>query len=849
MSEDKLKMLINATLPEEIRVALVKGNILFDHDMERPTANQRTGNFYKAVVMNIAPSLDAVFVEYCNGARHGFLPFKEIAPEYYARQPQQGMRPSVKDVMKVGQEILIQVVKDERETKVKDDPRSAHKDDGTSGTKTKGAALTSFVTLAGCYLVLKPNNPKAGGVSRRIEDEERQELKDILNQLPLPEGMGLVLRTAAKGQTIEELRWELDFLLLQWKAIQEAAKTRAAPFLIYEERDAVLRSIRDHLRHVDEIWIDDLKTFENTKAQLLHLNPDFVGKLNYYKEATPLFQRYQIEAQIETAFQKTVELENGGSIVINTLEALVAIDVNSSKATEGHDIEETALRTNLAAAKEIARQLRLRDLGGIIVIDFIDMHSAHNRKRVENYFEEQLTMDRARMDIGRITRFGILVLSRQRLKTALSELTEVLCPQCHGQGSIRSTQSLAISILRHLEQELYKQPASLFEIQMPLEVSTYLINELRGTLLRLEAQYHTKVLIIPNTHFKSPRYEIRRLRTEDSTVASFERPTIQDEGALLRLHSKDIIPEEPAIKSFQDMPLSHSQQEGFIKRLWSKVFGTQEEQTEAKTSIPQDAGLEAPFSKPHNERGPNRGRGRGRGDNRRGGNARRPSQDGQAPREAREPRAPREQREPRPPRDPNEVREPREPRAPREAREPNENRAPREPREARNTQEPMGEARETKEPREPREHGNHHPARRHLRRRSQGQRHGGQTPNAAQDTPVTTHEQHATPTHAPMPAQPLIVEEKPKAPQPRPRPPLPAATSCAIPDTELQSKGLNLVRSKSKTQPRVDVLPQKVALETKQYAVPEQLPATSATLKQVKTQKNTNSSHSSKEEQ
>lgn len=488
------RMLINATQREELRVALVSGQTLYDLDIEHAGREQKKANIYKARISRIEPSLEAVFVEY-GADRHGFLPFKEIAPEYL-KNPNNHERTNIRESLKVGQEIMVQVEKEER--------------------GSKGAALTTYISLPGCYLVLMPNNPGAGGISRRIEGDDRTEMREILSILDLPEGMGLIVRTAGVGRSQEELQWDLMILLKQWEAIKQAFKQRSAPFLVYQESDVVMRSIRDYLRKdIGEILIDKLEVFEHAKHYIQLIRPDFMNRVKLYTDSAPLFSRFQIEHQIESAFQREVRLPSGGAIVIDHTEALISIDINSGKATKGVDIEETALNTNLEAADEIARQLRLRDLGGLIVIDFIDMSSIRNQREVENRLRESLKMDRARIQIGRISRFGLLEMSRQRLRPSLGETMQALCPRCSGQGTLRSIESLALSIVRIIEEDAMKDKTAQIQLQLPVDIATYLVNEKRAAVTQIEQRHQVKVLLIPNSHFSSPHYKITRLRIDE----------------------------------------------------------------------------------------------------------------------------------------------------------------------------------------------------------------------------------------------------------------------------------------------------------------------------------------------
>jgi len=442
------RILINALQAEEIRVAMVDGQKLYDLDIESSDREQKKGNIYRARISRIEPSLEAAFIDF-GSERHGFLPLKEISPEYFYNAPKDGEKLKIDKVLKEGQELIIQVEKEER--------------------GTKGAALTTYISLAGRYLVLMPNNPDAGGISRRIEGEDRAELKDKLSNLTIAQGAGIIIRTAGVGRTVEELQWDLDYLDTAWQAIKKAALSGVAPFLIYQESNVIVRAIRDHLRSdIGEVLVDNPEVFKTAQELIEQVMPSFATKVKFYEDETPLFNRFQIEGQIESAFQREVRLPSGGAIVIDPTEALVSIDINSARATKGGDIEETALHTNLEAADEIARQLRLRDMGGLIVIDFIDMSANKNQKAVENRLKDALKSDRARVQIGRISRFGLLEMSRQRLRPSLGETSGVVCPRCHGQGSIRDVQSLALQILRLLEDEAVKERTGEVRVQVPV---------------------------------------------------------------------------------------------------------------------------------------------------------------------------------------------------------------------------------------------------------------------------------------------------------------------------------------------------------------------------------------------
>jgi len=449
-------MLINATQPEELRVAVADGQILIDLDIEVPALEQKKSNVYKGRITRIEPSLEACFVEF-GSTRHGFLPFKEICPEAWSRQPSKDGKPSIRDVMKEGQEVIVQVEKEER--------------------GNKGAALTTYISLAGRYLVLMPTNPKAGGVSRRISGEDRNELREQLQKVIAPDNVGIIVRTAGVGREAEELQWDLDYLLQLWSAIEKAAAERSAPFLIYQESNLIIRALRDHLRNdIGEILIDNEKVFEDACEFVQQVMPHNTRKLKLYRDSVPLFNRFQIESQIESAFARTVHLPSGGALVIDHTEALLSIDINSARATKGADIEETAYQTNLEAADEIARQLRLRDLGGLIVIDFIDMMDRKHQRAVEERLRHALQIDKARVQTGRISRFGLLEMSRQRLRPSLGESSQEPCPRCDGHGTIRSVESLALSILRLVEEECMKEYTGQVLVQAPLTVANFLLS-------------------------------------------------------------------------------------------------------------------------------------------------------------------------------------------------------------------------------------------------------------------------------------------------------------------------------------------------------------------------------------
>ncbi|MCF5890223.1 ribonuclease E [Aeromonas veronii] len=692
------RMLINATQEEELRVALVDGQQLYDLDIESPGHEQKKANIYKGKITRVEPSLEAAFVDY-GAERHGFLPLKEIARNYFPSGYSYQGRPNIKEVVREGQEVIVQIDKEER--------------------GTKGAALTTFISLAGSYLVLMPNNPRAGGISRRIEGDERTELKEALSGLTVPEGMGLIVRTAGVGKSPEELEWDLNVLLNHWDSIHKASQERAAPVLIHQESNVIVRAIRDYLRRdVGEILIDNPVIFERAKAHIELVRPDFLNRVKLYKGEVALFNHFQIESQIESAFQREVRLPSGGSIVIDPTEALTSIDINSSRATKGGDIEETALQTNLEAADEIARQLRLRDLGGLIVIDFIDMTPVRHQREVENRLREAVHQDRARIQLGRISRFGLLEMSRQRLRPSLNESSSHICPRCQGQGVIRDNESLALSILRLIEEEAMKDNTEQVHGQVPVDVAAYLLNEKRAAIASLEQRNDVRVYIIPNQHLETPHYEVTRIRqNEIPEAASYELKTEIAKPVYQPKQAQVIEREQPLLQGFaqpaQPAPVAPQQpaapvaaapaEAGFFSKLIKGITGL-------FSSDAAPADVKAPAEKPaarearkdegqRHQREEGRGRGqrprrddnRGNrnnaeaGEKREGGNREAGENRNRRPRKEREPRQEREargevrseQRMEREPRQEREPREPRQERAPRPAREP---RAPREPR-------------------------------------------------------------------------------------------------------------------------------------------------------------------------
>ena len=490
------RMLINATHAEEVRVAIVDGQRLHDLDIENKSRQQKKSNIYKARITRIEPSLEAAFVDY-GAERHGFLPFKEIAREYLDDAAfSDGGRPNVKAGIREGKEIIVQVEKEER--------------------GNKGAALTTFISLAGRFLVLMPNNPRAGGVSRRIEGDDRAQLRAAMNEITVPENMGTIVRTAGIGRTPEELQWDLDYQVGIWQAIQEAAKGKPAPFLIYQESNVIVRALRDNFRNdIGEILVDEPDVFGQASDFVQQYMPHHARRVKQYEDPIPLFSRFQIESQIESAFQREVQLPSGGAIVIDHTEALISIDINSARATKGSDIEETATNTNLEACDEIARQLRLRDIGGLIVIDFIDMMASKNQRRIESRLKEVMKIDRARVQIGRISRFGLLELSRQRLRPSLGESSQIVCPRCSGHGTIRGIESLSLSILRLIEEEAMKDNTGRVLAQTPVDVASYLVNEKRENIAEIESRTGVQLLIVPSMGLETPHFQLERIRTSD----------------------------------------------------------------------------------------------------------------------------------------------------------------------------------------------------------------------------------------------------------------------------------------------------------------------------------------------
>ena len=529
------RMLFNATQAEELRVAIVDGQNLLDLDIETLGKEQRKGNIYKGIITRIEPSLEACFVDYGTD-RHGFLPFKEVSRAYF--QDYDGGRARIQDVLQEGMQVIVQVEKDER--------------------GNKGAALTTFISLAGRYLVLMPNNPRGGGISRRIEGEERQELKAAMSQLDVPPGMSLIARTAGIGRSVEELQWDFNYLLQLWRAIEEAGNAHQDPYLLFMESSLLIRAIRDHYRSdIGEILIDNREVFGQVQEFMSYVMPHNVGKLKYYDDHIPLFSRFQIEHQIESAFSRSVSLPSGGAIVIDHTEALVSVDVNSARSTRGADIEETAFQTNMEAAEEVARQMRLRDLGGLIVIDFIDMENPKHQRDVENTLRDALRKDRARVQMGKLSRFGLLELSRQRLRPSLGESSHVACPRCAGTGVIRGIESTALHVLRIIQEEAMKDNTEEVHAQVPVDVATFLLNEKRAELFGLEERLDVSILMIPNTHLENPHYNITRVRpddVDDDAEPSYKQVEIpeEDDSQTLEIgrQAKPVKP-EPAVKGIK----------------------------------------------------------------------------------------------------------------------------------------------------------------------------------------------------------------------------------------------------------------------------------------------------------
>jgi len=643
-------MLVNATQEEELRVALVDGQRIYDLDVELPSREQKKANVYKGRITRVEPSLEACFVDY-GADRHGFLPLKEVSKEYFKTQAAASGKLNIRELLSEGQDIIVQVEKEER--------------------GTKGAALTTFVSLAGRFLVLMPNNPRAGGVSRRIEGEDREQLRDALEAVDIPENMGAIVRTAGVGRSTEELQWDLANLQEVWKAIEEAAKDRPAPFLIYQESKAIIRALRDYLNDdIGEILIDSPAIYAEAQEYMQRFMPAALRKLKLYEEEVPLFTRFQIENQIESAHSHKVNLPSGGSIVIDPTEALVSIDINSARATRGGDIESTAFNTNLEAADEIARQLRLRDLGGLIVIDFIDMLSQKNQRAVEDRLRDAVKQDRARIQIGRLSRFGLLEMSRQRLRPSISDATHIACPRCSGMGSIRGVESLALAILRLIGEEARKDRTAKVIAQLPVDVATYLMNEKREWLHNIEARGGVQIVLIPNKYIETPAYDIRRVRDDETallenSIVSHQlaaQPTVDVDGIANRNEAKAAAPAPVVTSAVASLPPPPSiaqeavtpppapvEQIGIFVRLWRFLFGgagsapveekkpaqgSRGERDRSRDSRPERHGRDRDRNRDDRHRGD---RDRERGARGEGGGERRPESRRDRPRDERRP--------------------------------------------------------------------------------------------------------------------------------------------------------------------------------------------------------------------
>ena len=595
------RMLINATQPEELRVAMVDGQRLYDLDLENRTREQHKSNIYKGKITRVEKSLEAAFVDY-GSERHGFLPLKEISKEYHPKSINAAGQSKNQDLIKEGLEVIVQVEKEER--------------------GNKGAALTTFLSLAGRYLVLMPNNPRSGGISRRIEGEERNELREALKNITIPVGMGVIVRTAGIGRSSEELQCDLDYLKQLWETINQEAIAAKAPQFLFQESNIIIRAVRDYLREdVKEVLIDNKEAYDLASAFIAQVMPNFTTRVKLYEESTPLFTRYQIENQIETAFEREVKLPSGGAVVIDLTEALISIDVNSARATRGVDIEETAHRTNLEAADEVARQLRLRDMGGLVVIDFIDMSSQKNQRDVENRIRDALEIDRARVQVGRISRFGLLEMSRQRLRPSLSETTSKLCPRCLGHGTIRGTRSLSLSILRLVEEEAQKENSAEIRTIVPVSVGTFLLNEKRKEIFDIEKRYTAKIVVIPKENLATPHFEVQRIRVQDDINSEYSyKLTGTMTPELIPSEAEEVQPVPPAhlpaVKNVappnfppQAKKSINKDKTSFIGLIFQKIFKTTDksnQETEKKDSARR------PQRKPNNRgrRSDNRNRGR-----------------------------------------------------------------------------------------------------------------------------------------------------------------------------------------------------------------------------------------------
>jgi ribonuclease E len=663
------RMLFNATQQEELRVAIVDGQKLIDIDIETTGREQRKSNIYKGVITRIEPSLEACFVNY-GEERHGFLPFKEVARSYF-REGVDVRNASIKDALREGQEIMVQVEKEER--------------------GNKGAALTSFISLAGRYLVLMPNNPRGGGVSRRVEGEDRQELRDTMDQLDLPTGMSVIARTAGIGRNVDELQWDLNYLMQLWRAIEGAGQSSSGAFLIYQESSLVIRAIRDYFQpDIGEILVDTDEIYGQAQQFMSHVMLDMVHRVKRYRDDVPLFSRFQIEHQIETAYSRTVPLPSGGAIVIDHTEALVSVDVNSARATRGSDIETTAFNTNLEAADEVARQLRLRDLGGLIVIDFIDMENAKNQREVESRLKDSLHYDRARVQMGKISRFGLMELSRQRLRPSLSEGSHVTCPRCNGTGHIRDTESSALQVLRIIQEEAMKENSASIHVQAPVDVAAFLLNEKRGEILKIETRHRVAVIMIPNKHLETPHYKLERIKHDDPRLEDMQASYSMAEDAETDIsygkrQKEEIKPRQEAmvkgITPDQPAPIFERKQETAAtvpalvqpteEGFFSKLFGLFRKKpapapAAAVAAVAEKApqGRDRERTNGRNQRGRNRGgrNGRDRGEERdtvradtRDNTAKQAQAEAAVPQTGKPPRLQREPREPREPREANEA--------------------------------------------------------------------------------------------------------------------------------------------------------------------------------------------------
>ncbi|HZG21172.1 MAG TPA: Rne/Rng family ribonuclease [Herbaspirillum sp.] len=711
------RMLFNATQQEELRVAIVDGQKLIDIDIETTGREQRKSNIYKGVITRIEPSLEACFVNY-GEERHGFLPFKEVARSYF-KEGIDVRNASIKEALREGQEIIVQVEKEER--------------------GNKGAALTSFISLAGRYLVLMPNNPRGGGVSRRVEGEDRQELRETMDKLDLPNGMSVIARTAGIGRNVDELQWDLNYLMQLWRAIEGAGQSASGAFLIYQESSLVIRAIRDYFQpDIGEILIDTDDIHDQAQQFMAHVMPDMVHRVKRYRDDVPLFSRFQIEHQIETAYSRTVPLPSGGAIVIDHTEALVSVDVNSARATRGSDIETTAFNTNLEAADEVARQLRLRDLGGLIVIDFIDMENSKNQREVEGRLKDALHHDRARVQMGKISRFGLMELSRQRLRPSLSEGSHVTCPRCNGTGHIRDTESSALQVLRIIQEEAMKENSAAIHVQAPVDVAAFLLNEKRGEILKIETRHRVTVIMIPNKHLETPHYKMERIKHDDPRLddaqASYNMAEQADTDIGYSKRQKEevrprqeavvkgITPDQPApiVERKAPEPVAAPVPPPTLapeSGLLGKIFAFFRKKPVAPVEAPAPVEAKAPAKREgeRNGRGGERN-GRGRNRNDRGDRAERGERNANGEQrnargaaavevKAGELTEAKQARAPRGPREPKEVREPREGREPRESRDVQvrDGQEPKEGRrnEAREAREPR-EGREPRQPREPR---------------------------------------------------------------------------------------------------------------------------------------------------